>query len=298
MTLNFSKTNLVRSKQNFVSFIKGIEEFNTLSEDLAFFAFVLIRKGIHLSWKWSGSIDADFIHYFCNNYNQINKDLSDVQEWNILRDLLSGKSIGSYLDLAEKYSLTYPNSTFRDCMLVISGLFFTINGEWDYCKPECVGKDNTKVSPLFLGVSVKNTLVLQKEGIISIYNLVSKIIKDNISDLRTYLVSIRVSEEMSISALLDYLERNIYDPEYYREACYLDSYRLLYIIGKYIKKYEGVKIVKDSVHPLSFFLYSPDELNKKRIYVSKSSYSRVLNFIDACDSGKDIYKSFIEYLIN
>lgn len=299
MTLNFSKTNLVRSKQNFVSFIKGVEKFNALSENLAFFAFILEKKGIELNWKWSGRIDSDFIIYFCTNYDKINEDLEDVREWQILRDLLSGDSIGSYIDLAEKYSLTYPSSTFRDCMLVVSGLFFTYNGEWTYCKPSCVKEDDTRVSPLFLGISVRNTLLLQKEGIISIYDLVNKLIRDNIVDLRSYLVSIRVSDDMGISAILDYIERGIYDPEYYREACYCDSYRLLYIMGKYIKDYKDIEIVEDTNHPLSFIFYSPDKLNKRRVCVSKSSYKRVLIFVNTYNNNNtSIYESLIECLIS
>ena len=299
MTLNFSKTNLVRSKNSFIDFIKGREDFSSLPVNLVFMAFVLNKKGIASNWNRCGAIDLDFVWFFCNNYNDIDKRLSNIREWCIFKDLFSGDEIPSFTDLTEKYSLTYPSSSFRDCTLAISGLFFTVNGVWTYCSPECVNFDNTRVSPLFLGVAVKNSILLNNLGIVSIYDLVRKYIESNIEDLRLYLVSKRVSDDMSILTLLDYVEKGIYDPEYYREAHYLDSSRMVYLVGKYLKQYEGIKIEEDLVHPLSFYLYSPEGSDMKRILVSKPSYAKIKQFMECYSNsrGEDPYKLLVTCLI-
>lgn len=290
MVLSWSKSSVLRSRNSFDSICKTSDRLKNLESGKAFFAYVIYTGGaLLLKHDPLDKKEEEFISWFCENFSEIDSDLSSVKEWCILRDLLSGENVLSFNEIIERYSLTYTVFSLGNYAGAVSSFFFKRNDNFVYCKPNLVAtKDYAYVSPLFLGVSAQTVCLLDSKGLYTIERIVYDFIKSGIPEMEDFLFEMGMRETMEKLAIIDYIERGVYDPEYYSTVVSIEASRLFYIIGKYLKLYNDIKIEEDPKHDNSYILYSPKHTESKRVLLlSKEANAHLKEYMAKLSMGED-----------
>lgn len=304
-----SKNSLESTKSRFLKEIKP-NIYKGYNEDIVFFGVSLVYplreiggkgKRFYINFEDLSIPKNSFISYFIKNFEYINHNFSDFKEWNFLCSLHnvfneSNGVIANYSYLSSKYRLSNISYNIDLYSKIISSMFVYDGITWNICSTSMLNKDDTRVSPFFLGLSDNGLLRLLNAGIHSIQDIKdrSKIFESVIDYFRSN--EVRLFYEMDVKAIIDYIEKGIVDPSYYRSSVYLERYRLCYVIGRYLSSFGKIVIQEDSQHPNSFYLYSEQGSHEKRIRVSPFDASVLLKYKQECEKGKDIKDTFVNLL--
>lgn len=288
----FTKANLINSKRVFSEIDLERLGFN-YPRWRVFFATVLdMGGGLYTHWN-SVTLRTEnkpFINWFCSNYDEINDTLSSVKEWCVVRDMLYSEETPSFYTVAEKYSCQYNMFYILSMYAYIVSNFFRSRGDSFYCvNPMCIdSKEYQYVSPLFLGVSPEAVRNLNTHGISTIAEIIFSYAKSGETAMDDYLGTLKVSDPLDKMAITDYIEKGVYDPEYYSTVVSLDYSRLFYVVGKCIKYNNGIIIKEDTSHPKSYTLYTPGGETFKRVLLEgKVSIEKLEAYKKQLDEGKD-----------
>lgn len=193
------------------------------------------------------------IEYISNNFTEINQDLKDVYEWKLLNALYkNSEELTPFSELSKRFSTGYLMTEVEHAIETIRPFFDQKLHPGQHFAPKYLFREDSLVSPLFLGVKYNNGLYwLYQNGLYSIKDIKGRCFQETFAE---DMMILHLFEDRYKESIYDYIYRDIVDPEFYLTYKNLDKYRIFYLFAQYIKEKNCVTIIQDSNHANAFYL--------------------------------------------
>lgn len=236
------------------------------------------------------------IEYISNNFTEINQDLKDVYEWKLLNALYkNSEELTPFSELSKRFSTGYLMAEVERAIETIRPLFDQKLHPGHHFAPKYLFRDDSLVSPLFLGVKYNNGLYwLYQNELYSIKDIKGRCSQETFAE---DMMNFHLFEERYKEPIYDYIYRGILDPEFYLKYKNLDKYRIFYLFAQYIKEKNCVTIIQDSSHANAFYLCAVPDGSSIRVRVSDDLYKRILTFKDKQETREDKLQLLVECFI-
>lgn len=236
------------------------------------------------------------IEYISNNFTEIDQDLKDVYEWKLLNALYkNSEELTPFSELSKRFSTGYLMAEVERAIETIRPFFDQKLHSGKHFAPKYLFREDTLVSPLFLGVKYNNGLYwLYQNGLYSVKDIKGKCSQETFTE---DMMNLHLFEERYKEPIYDYIYKGILDPEFYLSHKNLDKYRIFYLFAQYIKEKNCVTIIQDSNHANAFYLSAIPDGSSIRVRVSDDLYKRILTFKDKQETRKDKLQLLVECFI-
>lgn len=236
------------------------------------------------------------IEYISNNFTEINQDLKDVYEWKLLNALYkNSEELTPFSELSKRFSTGYLMAEVERAIETIRPFFNQKLHPGYHFAPKYLFREDSLVSPLFLGVKYNNGLYwLYQNGLYSIKDIKGRCSQETFAE---DMMILHLFEDRYKEPIYDYIYRDIVDPEFYLTYKNLDKYRIFYLFAQYIKEKNCVTIIQDSKHANAFYLSAVPDGSAIRVRVSDDVYERILNFSRKQETQEDKMQLLVECFI-
>ena len=236
------------------------------------------------------------IEYISSHFTEISQDLKDVYEWKLLNALYkNSEELTLFSELSKRFSTKCLISEIERAIDTIRPFFDQKLHSGQHFAPKYLFREDSLVSPLFLGVKYNNGLCwLYQNKLYSIKDIRGMCSQETFAE---DMMNLHLFEKRYKESIYDYIYRGIFDPEFYLSYKNLDKYRIFYLFAQYIKEKNCVTIIQDSKHANSFYLSAVPDGSVIRVRVSDDIYERILNFNRKQETQEDKMQLLVECFI-